>query len=38
MNKKSGNSGAYEQAYFDYHMQKFSSLEIVHKEIVRIQY
>ena len=33
MYQKSGEFGAYEWASFHYYMQKFSSLEIVHKKL-----
>ena len=38
MSQKSGDFGAYEWASIQYYMQKFSSLEIVHKVAFPIQY
>ena len=38
MYQESGNFGAYEWASFHYDMQKFISLEIVHKVAFPIQY
>ena len=38
MYQKSGDFGAYEWASFHYYMQKFSSLEMVHKVAFPIQY